>query len=482
MPGRHPKSVDPPELAELWELLSGAGVPDEIIASVRDAATPLEAVDRLVEMRVLPPPEDSFASLLDHWTPLLRRGCTRLEAELAGSMFVGLLGAAAPESAELPDLLADLIEQTGAHGGPEALAMLRALAVVGPVEVRAAAARGADGLAAGGLTDRPWVKGLGRPRVGVCFGYADELGAQQALTVSFGYGRQQHGLVVLIDHDLGGGVKDCWVTDQPATVYEEYAAVAATERLEFHTYEPAEAAAVLERALAQPPCPQQPDQVDDVRDNLALLRQRVELLRAGATVTAPRPRNRAIVGTVHRLTVTLRESEPPIWRRIEVQSDITLLRLHAIIQIAFGWENAHLWVFDTPSGEYGVPDPDLDYQDAAKQRLPGVAGKAGDTLVYTYDLGDGWEHDIVVEDVGEPLPRTGYPRCVDGRRAGPPEDTGGIYGYERLLGILADPKHAEHQFILDWLGLDAPDEFDPEEFDLDEVNEAFATMRGRVRG
>src|SRR5690349_22347085 len=115
MPGRPPKSVDPPELAELWELLSGAGVPDEIIASVRDAATPLEAVDRLVEMRVLPPPEDSFASLLDHWTPLLRRGCTRLEAELAGSMFVGLLAVAAPDPAQVPDLLAGMIEQAGAH-------------------------------------------------------------------------------------------------------------------------------------------------------------------------------------------------------------------------------------------------------------------------------------------------------------------------------------------------------------------------------
>jgi hypothetical protein len=474
--------VDHPELAELWELLAGAGVPDEIVAQVRDSATPEEAVDRLVEMRVLPPPEDSFASLLDYWTPLLRRGCTRLEAELAGSAFVGLLGASEPDPARVTDLLAGMIEQAGTQGGPEALAMLRSLAVVGPVAVRAAAARGADDLAAGGLTDRPWVKGLGTPKIVICFGYADELGAQQALTVAFGYGRQQHGLVVLIDHDLGGGVKDCWITDQPATVYEEYVAVAATERLQFHTYEPAEAAAILDRALARPPCPQQPDQVDDIRANLALLRQRVELLRAGAPAKPPRPRNRAIVGTVHRLTVTLRDVEPPIWRRIEVQSNITLLRLHAIIQIAFGWEEAHLWVIDTPSGEYGIPDPELDYQDAAKKRLADVAGKAGDTLLYTYDLGDGWEHDILVEDVGEPLPHTRYPRCVDGRRAGPPEDSGGGSGYERLLGILADPKDPEHQSVLDWLGVDTPAEFDPEAFDIDEVNAAFATMRGRVRG
>jgi hypothetical protein len=489
MPGRPSKPTDNPELAELLDLLAGAGVPDDVLASVRDSASPEEAVERLVEMRVLPPPEGSFVSLLDHWTPLLRRGCSQLEAELAGSVFVGMVEATATDPAEVPDLLAGMIEQAGTHGEPEALAMLRSLAVVGPVELRAAADEKARRLAAGGLKDRPWVNGLGAPVVGACCGYADKVGAQQALAVAFSYGRQRHGLVILIDHDLGGGVKDCWVTDEPDTVREEYRSIAAAEQLEFRDYEPAEAGAVLTRALSEPPCPQQPDQIDSVRDTLALLRQRAELLRAGPTARTPAPRKRTpaprkrtIVGTVHRLKVTLRDSEPPIWRRVEVQSNITLGRLHAILQIAFGWENSHLWVFETPAGEYGIPDPDLEYLDAAKVRLADVAGQAGVELVYTYDFGDGWDHDILVEDVGEPEPRVRYPRCVDGRRAGPPEDSGGIYGYANLLEILADPGHREHALMLEWLGLESAGEFDPDEFDRDEVNDAFATMRGRVRG
>jgi hypothetical protein len=185
---------------------------------------------------------------------------------------------------------------------------------------------------------------------------------------------------------------------------------------------------------------------------------------------------------VHRLKVTIRDSQPPIWRRIELPSDVTLARLHAVIQIAFGWENAHLWVFETRSGDYGIPDPELGYHDAARKRLADVAARTGAKMVYTYDFGDGWDHDILVEEVGAPESRVRYPRCLGGRRAGPPEDCGGAYGYADLVGILADPAHKEHRFMLEWLGLESADDFDPDTFDIDGINEELSTMRGRVRG
>jgi hypothetical protein len=484
MPGRQPKPVDNPELAELFEMLAGAGVPDDVLVSLRSAASPEEAVERLVGMGVLPAPEDSFAGLLDHWTPLLRRGCGQVEAELAGSVFVGMVGAAAPDPAQAPEVLAGMIEQAVVHGGPEALAMLRALSVVAPPDQRAAAAEGARKLADGGLKDRPWAKGLGAPVVDACFGYGDERGAQEALAVAFSYGREPHGLVVLIDHDLGGGVKDCFVTDDPDTIRDEYQATAAFNGLDFRDYEPAEAGAILERALSRPACPEQPDQVEDVRDTIALLRQRTGLLSTGGAVRPPARRTGSAPGKakVHRLKITLRGFQPPIWRRIEVPSDVSLRELHEVIQTAFDWEHAHMWVFGTRSGDYGIPDPELGYRSAASKRLADVARRTGSKFRYTYDFGDDWEHEILVEAVGEPEPGAAYPRCVAGRRAAPPEDCGGVWGYANLLDVLADPEHDEHHDMLDWLGLESADQFDPAAVDLDGINEALSPARGRARG
>jgi hypothetical protein len=136
-----------------------------------------------------------------------------------------------------------------------------------------------------------------------------------------------------------------------------------------------------------------------------------------------------------------------------------------------------MWAFTTPDGDdYGVPDPELGHRNAATTKLDHVAPRVGDRVRYTYDFGDDWEHDILIEDVLTAEPGISYPRCLAGRRACPPEDCGGIWGYAELLEILADPSHVEHAARLEWLSLDSAEEFDPATFDRDEVNETLSEM------
>jgi hypothetical protein len=486
------------ELAEFREHLAVAGAPAEVLQVLDGASDVNEAMQRLAEAGLLPSPEDSVAGLLEGWQPLLEPGCDALNAELCGAEFLGLVRGAAPDDVELPDLLIDLIGQVREYGGAEALAMLRVLAVVGPPMVRPVAAQAADALVATGLTDSPWVHGLGTPRVGRCFGYADAFGAQESMAVTFTYGRKSHAVVVLIDHELGGGVKDCFLSDRPDRIRAKYQQAARGFGLEFCDYQPAEAGAILGRALSRPPCPVEPDQIEDVRDHIDLLRARVELLDATGTAGAVRPGRdggrpaargaaglRAARGggvpAVHRVKVTLRGAKPPIWRRLEVPSGITLLRLHHAVQAAFGWEDDHLWVFETPAGQYGNAGRDLGHRSASSAKLSDVAAFTGDRIRYTYDFGDDWEHDISVEDVLPAEPGVAYPRCTAGRRACPPEDCGGIWGYQDLLEVLADPRHAEHAAALEWLGLGSAAELDPAHFDLGEVNDALAGLSRLLR-
>ena len=180
--------------------------------------------------------------------------------------------------------------------------------------------------------------------------------------------------------------------------------------------------------------------------------------------------------TVHTIKVTLAGSQPPIWRRLQVPSAITLRALHDVIQAAFGWQDYHMWVFETPLGRYGLPDRELEIGNAAARRLGQVAPRKGARLGYTYDFGDGWEHDIVAEEIASPEPGVAYPRCLAGRRACPPEDCGGIWGYDDLVEILTDPQHEEHQERLEWLGLDSADQFDPAAFDPAQANTALAGL------
>ncbi|MEV7886979.1 plasmid pRiA4b ORF-3 family protein [Streptomyces sp. NPDC002817] len=175
--------------------------------------------------------------------------------------------------------------------------------------------------------------------------------------------------------------------------------------------------------------------------------------------------------SVLQIKVTLADVRPPIWRRLQVPADLTLDRLHLAIQTAMGWENCHMHLFSTPAGDYGRRDSELGHRDERKVPLCAVAPAAGDRISYTYDFGDDWVHRIEVEKALPKEPGTAYPRCLTGRRACPPEDCGGPWGYANFLEAIADPGHEEHDELLEWVG----GAFDPGHFDAEDVNKRLAT-------
>ncbi len=184
----------------------------------------------------------------------------------------------------------------------------------------------------------------------------------------------------------------------------------------------------------------------------------------------PRP-DRAGVG--YELEVRLCEvADPPVRRRLEVPADLTLDRLHEVVQAAMGWENAHMHVFAHRTGHYGAPDPELGHQDEAAVAVSRVLAEVGDRIRYTYDFGDGWDHDITLKNI---VP-VGDPVCTDGEGACPPEDCGGPWGYEDLKATLADPAAEGHADLLDWLGLTAAADFDPARFSTEDVNRALSRL------
>ena len=175
-------------------------------------------------------------------------------------------------------------------------------------------------------------------------------------------------------------------------------------------------------------------------------------------------------GDIAQIKVSLQDVEPTIWRRLEVPAEIKLARLHVALQAAMGWQDYHLHAFRIDDIDYGLPDPDYEpmgvpLKDDRRATLRSLVS-VGESFVYEYDFGDGWEHEILVEAVLAPRPRTRYPRVVDGARACPPEDVGGTPGFEGFLEVVGDPRHAEHDSILEWAG----GSFDPDAFDLDAAN------------
>jgi hypothetical protein len=172
-------------------------------------------------------------------------------------------------------------------------------------------------------------------------------------------------------------------------------------------------------------------------------------------------------GPVYQLKVTLRDIKPPIWRRVQVK-DCSLSKLHDIVQTCLGWTNSHLHAFEIGGEQYSEPDPTgmMETEDERKVRLSQVVAGGIKKFSYTYDFGDNWEHVIQVEKTLAAEPGVRYPRCVDGKRACPPEDCGGPWGYGDFLEAIRDPEHEQHEELTEWIGGD----FDPEKFDIEEVN------------
>lgn len=183
------------------------------------------------------------------------------------------------------------------------------------------------------------------------------------------------------------------------------------------------------------------------------------------TVSARRPTK----APVYQIRVDLDDSKPPIWRRILVLGDATLQQMHYILQVTMGWTNSHPHQFIVGQTYYGEPHPEygFDMLDERRVRLSKVASGEGDKFRYEYDFGDGWMHTLLVEKILESKPGQQYSVCVKGRRACPPEDVGGVWGYENFLQAIQDPEHPEHDEYLEWIG----GAFDPEAFDLEEINE-----------
>jgi hypothetical protein len=182
-----------------------------------------------------------------------------------------------------------------------------------------------------------------------------------------------------------------------------------------------------------------------------------------------RRKGKAASGNVYQLKITLLGIKPPIWRRIQVE-DCTLDLLHEHIQTAMGWSNSHLHHFKF--GEQFVGNPDLmqenfdeyGYEDSTTTKLSDVVPPRAkkSRFVYEYDFGDSWEHEVLVEKILPADPRTGYPVCIDGKRACPPDDVGGIWSYPDFLKAIRNKSHERHEEMLEWIG----GSFDPEEFDL----------------
>jgi hypothetical protein len=176
---------------------------------------------------------------------------------------------------------------------------------------------------------------------------------------------------------------------------------------------------------------------------------------------------------VYQLKITLKDTKPPIWRRVQVK-DCTLAKLHDVIQIAMGWDDYHLHEYEIGNERYGDPAQweddfggDSEVGNEGKVKISQLVAQGIKKWSYVYDMGDNWEHVIQVEKVVDAETGARYPRCITGKRACPPEDCGGPWGYGDFVQAIQDPKHERHAELLEWVG----GEFDPEALDIEAVNE-----------
>ena len=184
---------------------------------------------------------------------------------------------------------------------------------------------------------------------------------------------------------------------------------------------------------------------------------------------------RSIGKIVVALKVTLREIKPPVWRRLVLPGTMTLAELHEAIQAAMGWHGGHLHDFDIAGRQYGDPRILEDVADETRLTLNGLLRSGVARFTYTYDLGDNWQHQVLIERTQPALEAGSYPACVAGKRNCPPEDCGRPWGYAALLALIAAPAHPDPADRLAWLG----EGFDPDEFDVDAADADVAIRFGR---
>jgi len=180
---------------------------------------------------------------------------------------------------------------------------------------------------------------------------------------------------------------------------------------------------------------------------------------------------------IYQIQIALTRFKPKIWRRLLIPSDLLLSDFHKIIQSSMGWTNSHLHQFIKNQIFYTerMPDDDtweeMNNVDYVKTKISDLLKKEKDKIVYEYDFGDGWEHDVLLEKILPFDEKLKYPVCLAGKMNCPPEDCGGVWGYSDLLEILKNPKHEEYDSYIEWLG----GAFDPEHFDKEAINEILLT-------
>jgi Plasmid pRiA4b ORF-3-like protein len=197
----------------------------------------------------------------------------------------------------------------------------------------------------------------------------------------------------------------------------------------------------------------------------------VALLSLGTGLVAPKARGgqtrgMATPNDIAVLRIELEDIQPLIWRRVAVRTSINLKSLHRVMQAAMGWLDSHLWEFAASGQKYSllIPD-DTDWneriKDAAKTKLSALLSVGVREIAYVYDMGDNWQHRIIVENSKAAEPGVFYPQFLGGERRCPPEDCGGIPGYYEFLKNIASKHGPKRKAALDWYGRS----YDPDEID-----------------
>jgi hypothetical protein len=188
---------------------------------------------------------------------------------------------------------------------------------------------------------------------------------------------------------------------------------------------------------------------------------------------------------IYQIKITLLGINPPIWRRVLVSSGLSLGKLHTVMQAIMGWYGGHLHQFEVP--QLKAPDtvevtyygptssmfPMDEWKNETRRKVGQCLQQPGDQMLYTYDLGDSWEHLVELEEILPSNPKH-KSVCLAGERAAPPEDCGGVGGYQELLAAIKDTKHPEHESMIEWLGEMERWPLDPEELSLAKINRMLA--------
>ncbi|MCU0359627.1 MAG: plasmid pRiA4b ORF-3 family protein [Bacteroidia bacterium] len=185
------------------------------------------------------------------------------------------------------------------------------------------------------------------------------------------------------------------------------------------------------------------------------------------------------------LHLNINSIKPEIWRKILVKPTTTLFELHHIIQISMGWQNYHLYEFNVNGyrmGSEALNGPELDKLqgkliDSIAVDLSDLYLEKGSSFSYEYDFGDSWRHTITIEDFVPSVKGQKLPLCLAGERACPPEDCGGIHGFENMIEILQDKSHPEYKEFKRWVG----PKYNPETFDLEKTNKSLRSLNRYIR-